>query len=214
MPASFDAAAFATHFKHYVQVMACKTIGDCTQYTKHLQRRAAEGDAAAAAQTAALDFFAGLETQVLQAVEELRSLGQERVVRVWEAISREPTLPLARVQRWGLCALSGMPSNTMLQVKSDEGAMLLALEFEAFATALWVVHNIAALEKSRAAAFANSSAENATIADIVTAYCEQQQAGVGEVYAWAFAVVQATLAATRARLDAYLREVAQVQAVV
>ena len=45
MPASFDAAAFETHFKPYVRLVACKTIGDCTQYTKHLQRRAAEGDA-------------------------------------------------------------------------------------------------------------------------------------------------------------------------
>ena len=96
---TFDAAAFEAHFANYVQVVACKTIGDCTQYSKHLQRRAAEGDAAAAAQTAALDFFAELGTQVRQALEKLRLLGQERIVRVWEAICREPTLPLARVQR-------------------------------------------------------------------------------------------------------------------
>jgi hypothetical protein len=214
MPASFDAAAFETHFKHYVQVMACKTIGDSTQYTKHLQRRAAEGDAAAAAQTAALDFFAGLEAQAQHVLEELHALGQDRIARVCDAICRESTLPLARVQHWGLCALSGMPSNSMLQIGVEEGGVLVAPEFEAFATAFWVARNIAMLEKSRAAAFANSSAENATISGIVTAYCEQQHVGeVGEVYAWAFAVVHATLAATKDRLDEYLREVARVQAV-
>jgi hypothetical protein len=211
MPADLDAAAFSTHFANYVQVMACKTIGDSTQYTKHLQRRGAEGDASALAQTAALSFFADIETQVQQVLAELETLGQDRIIRVCAAICQEPALPLMRVHAWGLCALSGIPSNNMLQIGSGEGALLLALEFEAFATAFWVVQHISILEKSRAAAFANSSAENATIADIVTAYCEQaQDQDMCDLYRWAFGMVLGTLAATKERLNDYLREVARV----
>ena len=211
MASELDAAAFATHFENYVQVIACKTIGDSTQYTKHLQRRAAEGDASALAQTAALNFFAGLETQGQQILGELEALGQDRILRVCEAIGQEPSLPLLRVHRWGLCALSGMPSNNVLQIGNGETALLLALEFEAFATAFWVMQHISILEKSRAAAFANSSADNATIAGIVTAYCEQQQDKVFcNLYLWAFQVVHGTLRATKERLNDYLREVARV----
>ena len=56
-----------------------------------------------------------------------------------------------------------------------------------------------------AAAFANAAAENATIAAIVTAYCQQQaEAGVdATTYAWAFGVVRETVSATQARLDEY-----------
>lgn len=211
MPGELDAAVFATHFANYVQVIACKTIGDSTQYTKHLQRRGAEGDASALAQTAALSFFTDIETEVQQVLAELQALGQDRIIRVCATIGQEPSLPLMRVHAWGLCALSGMPSNTMLQIGSGEGSLLLALEFEPFATAFWVMQHISMLEKSRAAAFANSSAENATIAGIVTAYCEQaQDQDVCDLYRWAFAMVLGTLAATKERLNEYLREVSLV----
>jgi hypothetical protein len=210
-----DEDAWQTHFGHYVQAIACKTIGDAGQYTKHLQRKTADGDAAAVAQTAALEFFAGLESQVQRALEDLRLLGQERVSRVCDAIREQSSLPFAQVRQWGICALSGTPSNCNVQIRGGDSTVWLALEFEAFATALWLVHHMAVIEKSRAAAFANGSPENATISAIVTAYCEdQEKANAGAIYAWAFRVVRETMAATRARLDEYLREVARVQAVV
>jgi hypothetical protein len=193
-----DGTDFETQFAHYVQAVACKTIGDAGQYTKHLQRRAAEGDAAAVAQTAALGFFAGLEGEVQTAIQELRMLGQERIVRVCDAICQETPPPFAQVRWWGICALSGTPSNCNIQVGHGESAVLLAPEFEAFATALWLVQNMNVVEKSRAAAFANGAAT----------------AGVGGTYKWAFGVVRETIAATRARLDEYLREVARVQGAV
>ena len=69
MTLAFDEGAFKTHLLHYMEVVACKTIGDSTQYSKHLQRRMTEGDAVAAAQTTAVQFFATLETQTQQVVQ-------------------------------------------------------------------------------------------------------------------------------------------------
>ena len=132
-----------------------------------------------------------------------------------DAIGQETSLPFVHVHWWGICALSGTPGNHNIQIGRGEGALLLAPEFEAFATAFWLVLNMHVVEKSRAAAFANGAADSETIAAIVTAYCQEQAtAGVGGTYKWAFGVVRETMAATRARLDEYLREVARVQGAV
>jgi hypothetical protein len=92
------------------------------------------------------------------------------------------------VYKWALCALTGMPGGSVLEVKGGENAIVVAPEFEAFATALWLVKHMWVIEKSRAAAFANTAAESATIASIVTACCGQEAHGdVARTYLWAFA---------------------------
>lgn len=207
-----DASAFNAHFAQYTQSVACKTIGDSGQYTKHVLRRCAEGDAAALAQTAATEFFAGLDAGVFGFLEEMRALGQDRIVRLCDAVCQYSMLPFPRVRRWGLCALTGMPTESVLGVKVGEGELAVAPEFEAFITALWLVKHMWTLEKNRAAAFANKAEESATIASIVTAYCAQEaHAAAAATYLWAFGVVFETLRATRARLDAYVGEVARVR---
>jgi uncharacterized membrane protein len=221
MMSGLDAAAFEAHFLHYVQAVACKAIGDSAQYTKHLQRRSAEGDAAALAQTAALEFFAGLEARVYAAVEEMRTLGQDRVARVCDAVGQAGhtgqmrmdgwALPFAPVQRWALCELTGMSSGRVL----DVGGLSLALEFEAFTTALWLVRSMATLERARASEFANKAGENAAIAAIVTEYCERQaeHAAAGRTYEWAFDVTFKTLRVTQECLNVYMQEVERVRGV-
>lgn len=212
--AAIDEAAFEAHFAQYTQSVACKAIGDSGQYTKHVQRRCAEGDAAALAQTAATEFFAGLDAEVFGFLEEMRGLGQDRIARVCDAVCQYSMLPFPRVHRWGLCALTGMPTESVLDVKGGEGELAVAPDFEAFATALWLVKHMWVLEKNRAAAFANKAEESATIASIVTAYCAHEaHAAAAATYLWAFRVALGTLRATRARLDAYVGEVARVRGV-
>lgn len=154
----FALSDFQQHLVNYLVVLSCKYIGDDVAYIRYMQKQAACHNEHAIAGISALDFVDKIHRAVDRNLQFFAATGHTRIVRVCNAIRGLDQPPSSHSKLWHVCALSGVHTNHALLLPSaDSTPLAIDSQFTPFASMLWLITHIDAVEYNRTMQFVNST---------------------------------------------------------
>ena len=195
---------------HYVDVVVNTHIGDEATYAKFIQKNQ-HSDTETRAKMQAIEY---VETRLQRIGELFRTCqrdGRERVFNMCQMLSRDIPCTFERVKRWYTCELSGICTNSCIQMQWADDAMIVDEQYHCFVLCLWLVTHIHSIETNRIDEYLKSTGNSSSIAEMIAGYHESQHATpASEIqnYVDAFVFVEKTLTATCAvATDAQCRKI-------
>jgi len=175
---------FINNFKHYVEYLACSTIGDSNTYYKHLQKEQSNKNPEATSQLQAVQYFEILENEITSIEHKIGLIGNERLVTLLKSL-RDALRPPETIQNyWCICALTGMPSNQLIALTPN---FKIDAQYQASVTALWLCLHLPKIEQTRIDNFISSYTDSVFVSKIINAYLQSEEStSMCQVYFWAF----------------------------
>ena len=195
---TLDLKDFEKNFKWFSELTACQVVMDKDTYMKHLKHESAHGVAEASAQLDSLQYFSTLLHKQNRVISELNLLGHNRITNICEAIINLKTLPIPRIYKWQICALSCVPSNCLLDLSVEYA---IDESFEPFATALWTADHMQRIEKNRMYELALSMSALSKPEIVQSLISEEEIKSNAQVYIWAYKTSNQVLTHTLERLN-------------
>tara|TARA_B100001540_G_scaffold245576_1_gene220734 strand:+ start:15096 stop:15716 length:621 start_codon:yes stop_codon:yes gene_type:complete len=193
-----DSELFPTHMKEYLQILACKYIDDDTVFMKHLTKQAQLKNEAAQHQLDVMQMFSDLKTQVQTYIHDMQMLGYQRITDVCSFIQAQDQVPTISNKQWTVCALSGVNTNSFLELHHNSRRLCLDQKYAAFAACLWLLQHIDIMEFNRMRQYLDLTAKESNIKDILDLYVQTElTAEVVKMYCNAFAIVFKVLQHTK-----------------
>lgn len=196
---------FREHLLNYLVVLACKYIGDDVAYVRYMQKQAASQNEHAIAGVNALNFIDKIHKIIDRNVQFFAATGHARVVLVCNTVRQLESPPTCTSDLWHLCALTGVNTqHALLLSASEHNVLAIDAQFKAFATMLWLVTHIDAVEYNRTMQFVNAMPAEQSITASIDCYKQHLQEHSDELvnlYFHATTYVLQCLQMTRQRLQ-------------
>jgi hypothetical protein len=175
---------FKKNFKHYIEYLACSTIGDSNSYLKHLQKEQINNNLEANAQLEAIHYFETFQNKLSTIEHKIQLIGNERLLTLFKSV-KDLLVPPDKIQNyWSVCAMTGMPSNQLLSLTPN---FKIDSKYHASVTALWLCLHLQKVEQTRINTFAGKYTDSSFMSKIIHAYLEKEEAmSMCHVYLWAF----------------------------
>lgn len=168
---TFCESEFREHIVNYLCVLSCKYIGDDVAYIRYMQKQAAAGNEHAMAGVKALCFIESLHQHIDQHIKYFEAIGHARIVEVCRAIKLLEHIPTTFSQHWNMCALTGVNTNNALVIdRAEHNPLFIDASFASFATMLWLLAHIDAVEYNRTMEFVNQTPTDQSIRTTIAAY--------------------------------------------
>jgi len=183
---------------HYVDVVVNTHIGDETTYAKFIQKHQ-HSDTASREKIQAIEYVENRVQNIGALFRTCQRDGRERVYNMCQMISRDIPCTFERVARWHTCELSGICTNSCIQMQWADEGMIVDERYHCFVMCLWLVTHIHRIETNRIDEFLQSTGNTQSIVELIEAYHTSQYATPAseiENYVDAFVFVEKTLTAT------------------
>jgi hypothetical protein len=200
-PDAPDAPAPVTahELRDYVYVLVCRTAGGRVEYDAFMASQEARGCAATCRRLRSTRAVEAALQRPQQLLLSLQRAGHARVVGLCDAVRKLATVPDDRVLFWGLCSLTGIPTNNSLRVEAPSAPLLVDARFACFVQSYWLLEHMPELEAARIQTYLAQMTGDHSIAAQILEYTSSAHAASDadlEVYARALEFVRVSLQTT------------------
>jgi len=156
-----------------IDVIINQHIGEETSYQKFIQKNK-HTDPDCLRKVNAISEFNGLIQQIQDILETCKSMGQERISTICNAVLNTTQCAFSMHRRWGMCELTGNVTNSCLVMYMDDSQICVDAEHESFFLSLWMISHVSVLEKNRVDRFLCNLEGCMSISDAIEEYKASQ----------------------------------------
>jgi len=135
--------------KDYMQVLACRYIGDESTYNKFIAKQVSVRNDDATHKQMSVAYMQSLKDRIACCIESFSNSGHSRIAEFCLSVMslEQPVFP--RIERWSICSLTGVNSNESLQVGAAGDIGSVDIRHEPFVRGLWMCSHVHEIEYMR-----------------------------------------------------------------
>jgi len=159
------------YLRDYMQVLACRYIGDETSYNKFIVKQASIHNEDATHKQKSVAHVQGLRDRIACGVEYFANSGHSRVADFCSSVMalEQPVFP--KIDRWAICSLTGVNSNECIQVGVGD-RVCVDVRHEPFVRSLWMCSHMHEIEHMRISTFTATQDTQQSITANISAYID------------------------------------------
>ena len=141
------------YIKDYMQVLACRYIGDESSYNKFIVKQASVNNDDATHKQMSVAYMQSLKDRIASCIDYFSNSGHSRIADFCLSVMNleQPVFP--KIERWSICSLTGVNSNQSLQLGAAGDLGNVDIRHEPFVRGLWICSHVNDIEHMRISNF-------------------------------------------------------------
>lgn len=135
-----------------LEYYVCCSFGEELLYKRHLQKQCQNNNKDAIEINEVYEQYVKCLNKIKEKIETLQYFGYENIATVCNYVINKPILDLKVCKVWGICVLTGVIGDSMIEIPSDNPthqSFMLDQKFFIFLKCLWMIFKLDRIQLSR-----------------------------------------------------------------